>query len=98
MRCSIRPLNDVTCTRQFSPFPNKPWFLRVWGTGLLKTLGKGEIARNEHFLLYSQCFYPFGELTTIFMKSEIYVCKPRVWKSPKFVVWVKCGSVIRIRP
>ena len=29
------------------PFPNKPWFLRVCSTSLLKTVGKGEIAHNE---------------------------------------------------
>ena len=31
----------------FNPFPNKPCFLRVCNISLLKTLGKGEIARNE---------------------------------------------------
>ena len=42
------------------PFPNKPWFLRVCGTGLSKnTVGKGEIARNEQFLLFPQRFIPF---------------------------------------
>ena len=29
------------------------------------TVGKGEIARNEQFLLFLQCFYPFGELAAI---------------------------------
>ena len=42
----------------FNLFPNKPWFLRVCITSLLKTLGKGEIARNEQFLLFPQCFLP----------------------------------------
>ena len=36
----------------FNPFPNKPCFLRVFNTGPLKTLGKGEIAGNEQFLLF----------------------------------------------
>ena len=35
-----------------NPFPNKPWFLRVCATSLSKTVGKGEIARNEQFLLF----------------------------------------------
>ena len=39
-----------------NPFPNKPWFSHVCSRGLLKTLGKGEIARNEQFLLFPQCF------------------------------------------
>ena len=42
----------------FNPFPNKPWFLLVCNTSLLKTQGKGEIARNEQFLLFPQCFLP----------------------------------------
>ena len=44
--------------KNFNPFPNKPWFLRVCSTSLLKTLGKGEIAPNEQFLLFAQCFLP----------------------------------------
>ena len=34
------------------------------------TLGKGEIAHYEQFLLF-----PFGELSTIFIKFAIVVCK-----------------------
>ena len=37
--------------------PNKPWFLRVCSTRLFEnTLGKGEIARNEQFLLFPTVF------------------------------------------
>ena len=28
------------CTHLLNPFPNKPWFLCVYSTSLLKTLGK----------------------------------------------------------
>ena len=43
-----------------NPFPNKPWFLRVFNTGLLKTLWeKGEIARDEQFLPFPHFFLPF---------------------------------------
>ena len=35
------------------------------------TAEKGEIARNEQFLLFPQCFLPFRELSAIFIKSEI---------------------------
>ena len=56
-----------------NPFPNKPWFLRVCSTSL--TVGKGEIARNEQFLLFPHCFYQFGELFAISIKFEIVVCK-----------------------
>ena len=50
----------------FNPFPNKPWFLRVCITSLLKALQK--IARNEQFLLFSAvlstCFESFLPLST----------------------------------
>ena len=42
-----------------NPFLNKPWFLRVRSTHLLKTLWeKGEIACHKQFLLFPHCFLP----------------------------------------
>ena len=50
---TIPSFNDL------DPFPNKPWFLRVCSTCLLKNnVGNGEIARNEQFLLFPHCFLP----------------------------------------
>ena len=51
----------------FNPFPNK--------SGLQykpseNTLGKGEIAHNEQFLLFHRVFYLFGELSAIFVEFE----------------------------
>ena len=44
---------------RFNLFSSKPWFLPVCKTSLLKnTVGTGEIARNEQFLLFQQCFPP----------------------------------------
>ena len=41
----------------FNPFPNKPLLLHVCSTILLKTLlKKGEIARDEQFLLFPTVF------------------------------------------
>ena len=41
---------------RFNPIPNKPWFVRVCSTSLLKTMWeKGEIICNEQFLLFPQC-------------------------------------------
>ena len=89
-----------------NPFPNKPWFLRVCTTGILKTLwekeklhyryfentvGKKEIARNEQFLLFPQCFLPIWRTFCHF--HRIQNCRLQtllVWKSLKFVV---CESV-----
>ena len=42
------------------PFPDKPRFLCVCSTSLLKTLQeKGEITQKEQFPLFPQCFVPF---------------------------------------
>ena len=71
-----------------NPFPNKPWFLRVCSTSLLKTLGKGEIARNEQFLLFPQCFLSIWETFCHF--HQVQNCRRptlSVLKSLKFVVW-----------
>ena len=38
-------------------------------------VGKGEIARNEQFLLFPQCFLPIGLLSAIFVKFKIAACK-----------------------
>ena len=48
---------DGAALTDINPFPNKPWFLRVCSTSLLKTMWEnGEIARHEQFLLFPQCF------------------------------------------
>ena len=52
-------LGIQSMTLVFNPFQNKPWFLHACSTSLLKTLGKGEIAHNEQFLLFPQCFLSF---------------------------------------
>ena len=40
------------------------------------TVRKGEIARNEQFLLFPQCFpYPLEEFSSFFIKFEIVVCR-----------------------
>ena len=62
-----------TCL-QYKPFEN--------------TVGKGEIARNEQFLLFPQCFLPFWRALCHF--NQIRNCRLQplaVLKSLKFVVW-----------
>ena len=57
-------------------YPNKPLFLCVCSTSLLKTLWE-----KEKFLLVSNfsfshsIFYPSGELAANFLKYKIVVCK-----------------------
>ena len=38
-------------------------------------VGKGEIARDEQFLLSPQCFLPFWRPLYLFIKLKIVVCK-----------------------
>ena len=51
-------------------FPNKPWFLRICSTSLLKRLWE-----KEKLLVMSSVFYPVGELSAIFVKHKVVVCK-----------------------
>ena len=51
---------------ELNRFPNKPWFLRVCSTRLLKTPWE-----NEKLLVFNL----FGELPAIFIKLGIVVCK-----------------------
>ena len=64
------------CSRRIvipvNPFPNKPWILRVWKS-FQNTVGKGEIARNEQFLLFPQVFDLFGELSTLFINMNCHL-------------------------
>ena len=60
----------------FDPFPNKPWFLRVCSTSLLKTLRETEkLLVTSNFSFSHSVFYVFGELFAIFNKSEVVVCE-----------------------
>ena len=53
-----------------------PWFLRVCSTGLLKTLWEKEkLLVTSNFSLSHSVFYPFGELSAIFIKFKIVLCK-----------------------
>ena len=46
----------------FNPFPNKPWFLRVCSTSLLKTLWEKEkLLATSNFSFSHSVFYSFGE-------------------------------------
>ena len=62
-------------TITFNPFPNKPWFLRVCMTSLLKTLWeKAKLLVTSNFSFFHCVFYPFGELSASFIEFEIVVC------------------------
>ena len=58
------------------PFPNKPWFLHVFSTSLLKTLWEKEkLLVTSNFSFSHSVFYPFRVLSAIFVKFKIVVCK-----------------------
>ena len=51
----------VKSRAQFHPFPNKPWFLRVCSTSLLKTQWEKEkLLIMSNFSFSHSVFYPFG--------------------------------------
>ena len=57
------------------------------------TVGKGEIAQNERFLLSPRWFLPFWRTFCHFY--QINICRLQVlpmWKSLKFVVWERVTS------
>ena len=67
---------DSISEMSINPFPNKPWFLRVCSTSLLKTLWEKEkLLVTSNFSFSHSVFYPFEELSAIFIKLWIVVCK-----------------------
>ena len=56
----------------FNPFPNKPWLLRACSISLLKTLWeKKKLLVTSNFSFSHSVFYPYEELSTIFITFEI---------------------------
>ena len=50
-------------------------FMCLQSKSFKNTAGKGEIARNEQFLLFPQCFLHFWRTSVIFIRLRIVVCK-----------------------
>ena len=74
--------------KTLNPFPNKPWFLRVCSTSLLKTPREKEKLLIMSNFSFSQCFLPIWRTFCHF--HPIWNCRLQtlsIWKSPKFVVW-----------
>ena len=60
----------------FHPFPNKPWFLRVCSTSLLKTLWEKEkLLVTSNFSFSQSVFCHFRKLSTIFINFKIVIWK-----------------------
>ena len=62
-------MNKLTHSNTMTPF-DAPWI-----QAFENTVGKGEIARNEQFLLFPQCFLPVWITFCHFIKFEIVVCR-----------------------
>ena len=91
-----------------NPFPNKPWFLPVCNTSLMKTLWEKDIlvitviitifrgrARNEQFLIFLQCFLPLRRTICHIHQIQNYRLQTlSLWESVKVVVRgrVKCEN------
>ena len=63
--------------KRVNPFQNKPWFFRVCSKSLLKTLWeeKEKLLVTSNFSFSHSVFYPIGELSAVFTKFKIVVCK-----------------------
>ena len=77
--CSTKedPTNNTRILRYYiNPFPNKPLFLRVCSTSLLKSLWEKEkLHVTSNFSFSQSVFYQFGELSAIFIKLGTVVYK-----------------------
>ena len=71
-----------------NPFPNKPRFLCVCSTSLLKTLWVKEKLLVTSNFSFAQCFLPVW--ITVYHFHQIWNCRLQtlsVWRKLKFVVW-----------
>ena len=60
---------------KLNPFPNKPWFLHVCCTSILKKLWKTEkLLLMSNFSFSPSVFYLYGQLSAIYVKLEIVIC------------------------
>ena len=86
--CTVQSIQADSRKLGLISFPIKPLFFTcLQYKSFENTVGKGEIARNEQFLLFPQCFLSFW--TTLFHFHQIQNCRLQTlyWKSLKFVVW-----------
>ena len=89
-------LTDDFASREYiwEPFPKQTLdFTCLQYKQVENTAVKGEIARNEQFLHFPQCFLPVLRAFCHF--HQILNCRLQilsVWKSLKFVVWERVKS------
>ena len=76
-----------------NPFPNKPWFLRVCSTRLLKTLWEKEkLLVTSNFSFSHSVFKLFEELSAIFLRFELSSANSFSLEESKIVVWERVNN------
>ena len=88
---SMKTVPIVTC---LLPFPKQtPIFTCLQYRSFKNTVRKGEIARNEQFLLFPQCFLPIqGTFCRFHQIQNCLLQTLSVVKSLKHVVWERVKS------
>ena len=77
-------------SQRLNSFPNKPWFLCVCSTSLLKTLlEKKKLLVTSNFSFYYSVFYHFGERSAIFIKFKMSSANSFNLEESEFVVLEK---------
>ena len=88
----------VICFLAFLPFPKQALvFMCLQYKSLENTVGKGEIARREQFLLFPQCFLPIWRAFCHFQQN-LNSCLQTlsVWKSLKLDIWERVKPVLTL--
>ena len=72
-----------------NPYPNNPWFLCVCSRCRLKTpWEKEKLLIMSNFSFFHSVFYLLEELSAVFIKLEIVVCKYfQFGRFENFVIW-----------
>ena len=76
----LSPSNTLQCCISLvyghclNPFLSKRVFTYLQSKSFENTVGKGEIARIEQFLLFPQCFLPIL-VTFCLLQFEVVICK-----------------------
>ena len=72
----VKKFFKIYLKKIINPLPNKPFFLRVCSTSLLRTrLEKQKLLVKSNFSFSHCIFYPLGELSAILIKFRIVICK-----------------------
>ena len=93
--CNLTRLCTHPDTLTFYPFPKQALvYICLLYKSFENTVGKGEIAHNEQFVLFRQCFLSICR--TLHHFQQIQNCCLQtlsVWRILKFVVWERVNRI-----